>query len=254
MATSTRLLSLVLLVAVGLFSVSHFSPQWTENNDKTWNSNVVVDDSKKSIITKLSKGIDDVRKELRVARTQIHNLDQAALEQLSVSGTKFASVQQSMTLTRMNTRGVPFVDHWRPLNYSFTANDIAVVWNALGSDDLDPEECTIPGKSPIAARFSYHGLGMNLIQLSNLILYASRNRSPKNETYVITMVALFEYDMIHNETMKHPFQNWIEQHFSFKANDTTCYIYGTKCRRSGSHCYEGFWDNPKGMDKNWSLR
>jgi hypothetical protein len=158
---------------------------------------------------------------------------------------------KTLILTRMGLYGEPFADFSRyPVTYQFHGNnDSTRLFGAFGSDHLNQTSCTAPGKSTIAIRAAYHGLGMNLLQLANFIMYAAIS---KHRDYMIAWIRTYEYDTEKNSYLSHPFQNWIEQHFTaFMHPSTTCpNYYKSVCKLFEGRCYGGMWENPSTNPKD----
>lgn len=150
--------------------------------------------------------------------------------------------QSRRGLTRMSLHGVEFMDNWRPVPYQFTDAERQKMWDAFGADSLDSSNnCSIPGgRAPIATRAAYHGLGMNLLQLCNYIIYASQSGKPQS----VVWIPLLSYDTKHNEVMRHAFQNWFDQHFSLLSEHSSCDIFESVCNKLKGRCYDGYWQNP----------
>lgn len=151
-------------------------------------------------------------------------------------------------LTRMSRRGLDLMDNWRPLNFQFTEEQIKQMYEAFGTDDpsFNIQTCTTsrPGRAPVAVRLAYHGLGMNLLQLTNYIIWASYNNK------FIMFIRMLEYNEKHGGLGSHAFQNWFEMKFTLaNKDDSTCDIYGTLCQSLRDHCYDGFWNNTNSNPK-----
>ena len=146
-------------------------------------------------------------------------------------------------LTRMSTRGVDFVDEWRQIPYKFTEKEMQVIYDGFGADDLDPKNCTTRSqkRKAIAGRLAYHGLGMNLIQLANYIMYASHH--PQGFFFVFLPFTFFN---LATKKDSHPFQVWFEQKFVMASEaDSYCDIFAERCDKVEGRCYDVWWENPE---------
>jgi len=157
-------------------------------------------------------------------------------------------------LTRMSLKGVEFIDDWRPVLFNFTRKQRELIWTAFGTDDgpLDPKtNCSVKGRNIIATRsFPLGGLGSNLLQLCNQIIYAGFN----NLSETLVWVPLTEYDRKRGIT-KHAFQTFLETQFTFTATEhVTCDMYESVCAFEKRRCVYGWWSDPKLQEPGKSLQ
>jgi hypothetical protein len=161
-------------------------------------------------------------------------------------------VKPRQFLTRLSRRGIDFMDSWRPLKVEFTADQIKAMYAGFGSDDpdFDRSKCVVRSNDPARRRpvgtvMAAHGLGMNLIQFANNIIWAAHNN------HFITFIRTTEHDKTNGGLHRHGFQNWFEKAFTFSQNkDSVCDIYTSICLEQKDRCYDGYWNNTSPNPKN----
>ncbi|KAH9254050.1 hypothetical protein BASA81_007925 [Batrachochytrium salamandrivorans] len=148
-----------------------------------------------------------------------------------------------LTLLAFQPNSVEFSTKWKPMTFKFDNETRRKLWEAVGSLEMDPNNCTSPGRLSIAFRFQIAGFGSRMIRLVSYMLAMGEQKA-----YRLFLIPLLEYN--HQVAPHHrvnTMQGEFEQVFSFASPSTTCNVFASKCLQSRDRqCYSNGYVQPNG--------